>query len=281
MLKKIAEILNENVITQSPIGGGSIANSQCIITESGKKYFLKSYGNNRAILHCETNGLKELKKSETIRTPNVIDTTDNFLLLEYIPTGRKGNTFSKAFGKQFAKMHKFTSNKFGFYENNFIGSNPQINVKHCDNWVDFFWEHRLLFQFRLAEQKGYSNSEFRNLFNKLEVLLPSIIGGTEEPPTLLHGDLWGGNFLVDETSSPVLIDPAVYYGHREADLAMTKLFGGFDNEFYEAYNQEYPLIEGWESRINLYMLYHVLNHLNLFGGGYYSQALSIIRAYVL
>ncbi len=279
MLEKLNKILGENVTSQFPVGGGSIANSQIIKTESGKTYFLKSYGSNKNILQCEVNSLKELEKSKAIRIPKVIAVTDQFLLLEFIPTGKRENNFSKIFGKQFAKMHKTTSNKFGFYENNFIGSNPQININQCDNWIDLFWEHRLLFQFKLAEQNGYSNSEFRSLFNKLEKALPSIINGTEESPTLLHGDLWSGNFLVDGNNNPVLIDPAVYYGHREADLAMTKLFGGFDSDFYSSYNKEYPLIEGWEYRLNIYMLYHVLNHLNLFGQEYYSQTISIIRAY--
>ena len=242
MLKQLKEIIGENVTSQFSIDGGSIASSQIIKTESGKTYFLKSYGSNKNILQCEINGLKELEKSKTIRIPKVIAVTDQFLLLEFIPTGRKRNDFSKTFGKQFAKMHKTISDKFGFYESNFIGSNPQVNIKQCESWVDFFWEHRLLFQFQLAEQNGYSNSEFRNLFNKLEKLFPTIIGGTEELPTLLHGDLLSGNFLVDGNNTPLLIDPAVYYGHREADLAMTKLFGGFDSDFYSSYNKEYPFV---------------------------------------
>ncbi|MCF6268652.1 MAG: fructosamine kinase family protein [Melioribacteraceae bacterium] len=280
MLKKLEEILEEKIISTSSIGGGSIADSHIIKTESGEKYFVKSYGSNRAILQNEANGLNELSKSDAIRTPKVIAVTDDCLLLEFIETGKRDRAFSQLFGKQFAKMHRITSDKFGFYENNFIGSNPQINLPTSTRWIDFFWENRLLFQFKLAEQNGYVNSEFRSLFNKLEKLFPSILEGAEEPPTLLHGDLWGGNYLVDEKSSPVLIDPAVYYGNREADLAMTKLFGGFNSDFYSAYNDEYPLPDKWEYRINLYMLYHVLNHLNLFGSGYYSQTISIIKTYV-
>ena len=280
MLKRLNEILNENVRLQSSIGGGSIANSQIVETESGKKHFLKSYGSNTEILKNEANGLCELAKSGVVRIPKVIAITDNFLLLEFIQTGRRGNDFSKTFGKQLAQLHKTTSDKFGFYENNFIGSNPQLNISDETSWIDFFWNKRLLFQFKLAEQNGYSNSDFRTLFYKLEKQLTSIIGSSEEPPTLLHGDLWSGNFMVDENGNPVLIDPAVYFGNREADLAMTKMFGGFDSEFYFAYNEEYPLPDEWEYRVHLYMLYHVLNHLNLFGTGYYSQAISIIRGYV-
>ncbi len=280
MQQKLEKILNEKIVSSSTLGGGSIANSFVIQTESGKKHFVKIYGNNRVILQNEANGLNELTKSKAIRIPKVIAVTDDFLLLEFIETGRRERGFSEIFGKQFAKMHRTTSDKFGFYENNFIGSTPQINLPEGNSWIDFFWENRLLYQFKLAEQNGHVNSEFRNLINELEKQLPSIFNGTEEKPTLLHGDLWSGNFMVDENSNPVLIDPAVYYGHREADLAMTKMFGGFDSKFYSAYNEEYPLPDDWEYRINLYMLYHVLNHLNLFGSGYYSQAISIIKKYV-
>jgi len=280
MQQKLEEILNEKIVSNSFIGGGSIADSQIVVTESGKKFFLKSYGNNKAILQNEANGLNELTKSNVIRIPTVIAVVDDFLLLEFIETGRKGRGFSELFGRQLAKMHRTTSDKFGFYENNFIGSTPQLNIPTNSSWLDFFWENRLLFQFKLVERNGYVNSDFRNLFIKLEKQIPSIIKGTEEKPMLLHGDLWSGNFMVDENGNPVLIDPAVYYGHREADLAMTRMFGGFDSTFYSAYNNELPLPDDWEYRINLYMLYHVMNHLNLFGSGYYSQAISIIKKYV-
>jgi len=280
MHQKLEEILGEKIVSNSSIGGGSIANSQVVATESGEKYFLKSYGSNKVILKNEANGLNELAKSKVIRIPNVIAVTDDFLLLEFIETGRRVNDFSELFGSQFAKMHKTTSDKFGFYENNFIGSTPQTNVPEKNSWLDFFWENRLLFQFKLAERNGYVNSEFRTLFSKLEERVPSLLNGTEVKPTLMHGDLWSGNFMVDENGNPVLIDPAVYYGHREADLAMTRMFGGFDAKFYSAYNSEYPLPDDWEYRINLYMLYHVMNHLNLFGSGYYSQVISIIKKYV-
>ena len=120
----------------------------------------------------------------------------------------------------------------------------------------------------------------RKGISKLENKISEIIGDTNEKPSLLHGDLWGGNYMVDETGSAVLIDPAVYYGHREADLGMTKLFGGFGSEFYQSYNEEFPLQDGFEYRENIYKLYHVLNHLNLFGVGYYSQAMSLIKYYV-
>ena len=133
---------------------------------------------------------------------------------------------------------------------------------------------------KLAEANGYGSAELSSTFSKLEDNFDIILNGSEEAPTLLHGDLWGGNYMVDSEGMPVLIDPAVYYGHREADLAMTQIFGGFSPEFYRAYHQEYPLKAGWEYRQNIYKLYHILNHLNLFGSGYYGQAIQLMKYYV-
>lgn len=277
---KIEWSLSEKIISSSSLGGGCIANASLIKTEEGNKYFAKSYGNNPHILRNEANGLKELAKPNAIRIPKVIVLNDEFLILEYIEQGRKTSNFSSDFGRQYAQMHKYKSDKFGYFENNFIGSTPQINLAQSENWVEFFWLNRLLYQFNLAEKNHYVDNSFRGLFIKLESTFPSIVEGTEEEPALLHGDLWGGNYMVDNAGSAVLIDPAVYYGHREADLAMTRMFGGFDSEFYRSYNEEHPLIEDWEYRIDVYMLYHLMNHLNLFGTGYYSQAVSIIKKYI-
>lgn len=277
---KIEQRLSEKIVSKISIGGGCIANACIITTESGNKYFVKSYGSNKKILRNEANGLKELAKAEAIRVPEVIILDDDFLLLEFIEQGRKSKTFSAVFGCQYAQMHKYKGEKFGFFEDNFIGSNPQKNLPESDNWIEFFWQNRLLYQYKLAEHNHFVDAEFKTSFQKLEQAFSSIVSGTEEPPTVLHGDLWGGNYMVDSSGSAVLIDPAVYYGHREADLAMTKMFGGFDSNFYHAYNEEFPLIEDWQYRIDLYMLYHVLNHLNLFGSGYYSQVISIIRKYI-
>ncbi|MCK5457657.1 MAG: fructosamine kinase family protein [Melioribacteraceae bacterium] len=277
---KIEQRLSEKIISKISVGGGYIANACIITTESGNKYFVKSYGSNKEILRNETNGLKELAKAKAVRIPEVVILDDDFLLLEFIEQGNRSKTFSTEFGRQYAQMHKFKGEKFGFFENNFIGSNPQVNLPENDNWIEFFWQNRLLYQYKLAEHNHFVDAELKTSFKKLEQAFISIVSGTEEPPTILHGDLWGGNYMVDSSGAAVLIDPAVYYGHREADLAMTKLFGGFDSNFYHAYNEEFPLLEDWEFRIDLYMLYHVLNHLNLFGSGYYSQVISIIKKYI-
>lgn len=280
-MKNLEEILNEKVTSNSFVGGGSIADSQKIRTSSGKEYFVKSYSQSKSnILKNEVNGLIEIQKSKSIKTPQIIYYDDNILILEFIKSGRKNKNFSQLFGIQLTEMHRLKSDKFGFYENNYIGSNHQINLPLYSNWTDFYWENRLLYQFKLAEKHGYVNSDFRKLFNQFESVYRNIIEGTEEEPSLIHGDLWGGNYLVDESGNPVLIDPAVYYGHREAELGMTILFGGFDSEFYSSYNEAYPLFDGWKERLDIYKLYHVMNHLNLFGTGYLNQTLSIIKSYL-
>lgn len=280
-MKNLEETLNEKVTSNSFLGGGSIADSQKIRTSSGKEYFVKSYSQSKSnILKNEVNGLIEIQKSKSIKTPQIIYYDDDILILEFIKPGRKNKKFSELFGIQLTEMHRLKSDKFGFYENNYIGSNHQINLPLYSNWTDFYWENRLLYQFKLAEKHGYVNSDFRKLFNQFESVYRNIIEGTEEEPSLIHGDLWGGNYLVDESGNPVLIDPAVYYGHREAELGMTILFGGFDSDFYSAYNEAYPLFDGWKERLDIYKLYHVMNHLNLFGSGYLNQTLSIIKSYL-
>ncbi|MBI9070497.1 MAG: fructosamine kinase family protein [Melioribacteraceae bacterium] len=280
-LAKIESFLDDKIINTNSLGGGCIGNSQKIQTAKGKLYFLKSYPDtSSAILQNEANGLIELKKSRVIKIPEVIYFDDEYLLLEFITTGKRKNNFSEIFGKQFAKMHKCTSNKFGFFEDNFIGASIQKNQPYYNNWTEFYFNNRLLFQIKFAEQNGYLTSELRSQFNKLESKIDKILSGSDEQPSLLHGDLWSGNFMVAENGEPVLIDPAVYYGHREADLGMTHLFGGFDSSFYKAYNETFPLPDGYEYRINIYKLYHVLNHLNLFGSGYYPQAISLINFYI-
>ncbi|WP_066628324.1 fructosamine kinase family protein [Labilibacter marinus] len=269
--------LNDEVISGASVGGGCIADSKIIETRSGTKYFLKQ-GFSNGVFSCEANGLKEIEKSQSIKTPKLIIIEKDFLLLEYLNQGLKSQESMFNFGCKFAFMHQYENESYGFYEDNFIGSNNQVNTQ-MPQWSDFYFQNRLLFQFKLAEKNGFVDKVFRSLFKGLEKRLNSILKGSEEAPSLLHGDLWGGNYLIGENGDAVLIDPAVYYGHREADLAMTKLFGGFSEEFYEGYHQTYPLKEGYEHREKIYLLYHVLNHLNLFGSSYYSQAINLMRYY--
>jgi len=281
---KINEFLNSEIDSISSLAGGCISNAYKIITKSKMKYFLKindSAGTDMFVK--EAHGLNELKKADTIRVPEVIAFDNEFILLEFLDTGRKSKRFLEDFGINFAKLHKYMGEFFGFYENNYIGSNIQKNLSDNyikDNWIKFYFENRIMFQFRLAEKNGYATGELRTCISKLSDRIEEIIGDSLEPPSLLHGDLWSGNYMVDENGNACIIDPAVYYGHREADLAMTKLFGGFGVEFYKAYNEYFPLPDGYEYRENIYKLYHVLNHLNLFGTGYYSQAISLINYYL-
>ncbi len=282
--KKIEEKIGTGIVSINSVSGGCISNACKLETKSGKNYFLKfnDFSSNDMFLK-EANGLKELGKANTIRIPEVILAEKSFILLEHIESGRQSKNFFEDFGRKFAELHKYSSDNFGFYEDNYIGSTDQLNIpseneKH--NWPEFYWNKRIFFQYKLAEKNGYATSELKEGINELGNKTEEILSGSEEKPALLHGDLWSGNYMPDENGNACLIDPAVYYGHREADLAMTKLFGGFDNNFYSAYNETYPLKDGWRYRENIYKLYHVLNHLNLFGRGYYSQAISLIKNYL-
>ncbi|MCB0731851.1 MAG: fructosamine kinase family protein [Ignavibacteriae bacterium] len=276
--EKIEAELFQKVISVIPLGGGCIGNAQKVTVEKGTSYFVKHYENGK-IHFTEANGLNEIKTANAIRVPRVVKVNDNFLILEFIESAPAVKDFSEKFGRQFAQLHKTNNSLFGYFEDNFCGSTPQKNLPQNENWTEFYFTNRILFQFKLAEKNGYSNSELRSGVNFIEKNLENILKGSEEQASLLHGDLWGGNYITDQRGNPCLIDPAVYYGHREADLAMTKLFGGFDSKFYSAYNEEFPFKDGWEYRQNIYKLYHILNHLNLFGTGYLGQAISLIKSY--
>jgi fructosamine-3-kinase len=280
---KVENKLDSEIIESHSLSGGCISNAYKIKISNGEVYFLKfnSSSENDMFIR-EAHGLQELNKAGVIKIPDVISYDDDFILLEMITSGSKNKNFSEDFGRKFASLHKFYGESFGFYENNFIGSNPQQNIvgdREKHNWTQFYFNNRILYQLRLAEKLNNSTLELRKAIVDLENKIEDIVVDNGEKPSLLHGDLWGGNYMTDMEGFACLIDPAVYYGNREADLAMTKLFGGFDQKFYRAYNEEFPIADGYEFRENIYMLYHVLNHLNLFGGGYYSQALNLIRYY--
>ncbi|MCU4156194.1 fructosamine kinase family protein [Carboxylicivirga sp. A043] len=277
IFSKIEKALQCSITKQNIAGGGCIAQSSVITTNDKRSFFLKQ-GFSGSMFRNEARGLQELAKTKAIRIPEVILVDDDLLLLEAIRSGRKKAGFFTEFGQAFARMHLFTHSSYGFDEDNFIGSTPQVN-KWMDNWADFYFTNRLLFQFKLAEKNGHSDNSFRKAFAVIEQNIETILKGSEEPPCLLHGDLWGGNYMVDDRGEAVLIDPAVYYGHREADLAMTKLFGGFSDDFYTSYNAAYPLKDGYAYRENIYLLYHVLNHLNLFGASYKQQAIQLMNSY--
>ena len=277
--EKLEKELFQKINSITPLGGGCIGNAMKVETENGTNYFIKQYENGK-MHEAEANGLNELKTANSIRIPRVLKFNDEFLILEFIDSAKPVDNFMQKFGQQLAQLHKNTSTKYGYFEDNFIGSTDQINVPQNDNWSEFYLENRIMYQFRLAEKNGYSTEELKSGIKLIEKRIDKILDGSNEDPTLIHGDLWGGNYISDQRGNPCLIDPAVYYGHREAELAMTKLFGGFDANFFAAYNKEYPLKEGWEYRENIYKLYHILNHLNLFGSSYYSQTVSLINSYL-
>ncbi|MDD3078612.1 MAG: fructosamine kinase family protein [Paludibacter sp.] len=273
--QNIENILQEKIMV-FPCASGELK------TDSGKKCFLKT-GAESITYTCEAHGLNELKRANVIDVVNPVAFGENFILTEFVERGQAKADFFENFGKKLAALHRFRGEEFGFYEDNFIGANVQPNFASGEektNWTAFYFNKRLLFQYKLAEKNRLISDSLRNNFRKLENKIDKIIGPTDELPVLLHGDLWSGNYLCNKSGAAVLIDPAVYYGHREADLAMTKLFGGFSPAFYRAYQLEYPLESGWEYREGIYKLYHVLNHLNIFGHGYLPDAEWILKKYV-
>ena len=280
--KKLENILGESVSNFQPLSGGCIANTQKLTTLSGRNFVIKRSEHENDMFEKEANGLKELKKANVIYVPEVFYADKQCLITEFVEQGKSDQYFFETFGKLMAELHRYTSKHFGFYEDNYIGATPQPNIasgEEATNWIDFYFNKRLYFQFKLAENNGYADNEFRRLFNNIEKKLPDILKDSDEVPSLLHGDLWSGNYLIGEKGQAVIFDPAVYYGHREAELAMTRLFGGFSNEFYRAYNNEWPLKPGYQYREGVYTLYHVLNHLNLFGRGYFHQCIALMKQY--
>ena len=274
--RRLRDALGAGVVSRRALGGGCIAEvSRCELGD-GRVVLVKTGG---GAFVQEANGLRELGRSGAVRVPEVLHADMDLLVLEHIETGVQPTGFMAAFGRAMADLHRVRAGTFGFDENNLIGATPQRNLPRLDDWAEFYWSHRLELQLRLAEQRRLANDELVSAVVRLEDRLPDWLAGTEEPPTLLHGDLWGGNYLVDARGDPVLIDPAVYYGHREADLAMTRLFGGFSESFHRAYDEANPLPPGHRERVGLYQLYHVLNHLNLFGRSYLGQAVQLARRY--
>lgn len=259
------------------VGGGCI-NTTVRLSDGKRSYFIKLNGVEfLEMFTAESAGLSEIAATRTIRTPSVIcagTTADRaYLVLECIELQGTSGSCQKLAGRQIAMMHRTVQQSFGWKRDNTIGSTPQSNLL-CEDWILFWREQRLMPQFRLAADQGFSG-RLQSTGEKLLARFPALIEHAPQP-SLLHGDLWGGNMSCDREGRPVIYDPAVYYGDREADLAMTELFGGFANEFYAAYQDAWPLDPGYSVRKTLYNLYHILNHLNLFGGGYLGQAQTMI-----
>lgn len=252
------------------INGGSINECYLLDTSSGK-FFLKrnlssAFPN---MFRCELQGLERISQVEGFRVPEVILSGQfeeyDYFITEFINPVQESSTFWENFGTALANLHKVSNEKHGYEHDNYIGSLPQSNKQH-NNWHGFFVNERLEPQVLLALNNKHISRDtyekFQRFYQKLEHVFPV------ELPCFLHGDLWSGNFISGNNHQPYLIDPAVYFGHREMDIAMTKLFGGFHPTFYSAYNASWPLEEGWKDRIELCNLYPLLVHQNLFGGSY-------------
>ncbi len=260
--------------TRRGVGGGCI-NSAYRLDAGGRSYFVKLNDASKAdMFQAEAEGLNEIARTRTIRVPRPVcwgsEGSSAYIVMEYLSMGGSGKDALAQLGRQLAAMHQATSSKYGWHIDNTIGSTPQINT-YCDDWIGFFQNQRIGFQLKLAARNGY-RGRLQDKGERLQADLAVFFRDYHPPASLLHGDLWSGNYSIEASGEPVIFDPAVYYGDRETDLAMTELFGGFSAGFYAAYQDAYPLDNGYTVRKTLYNLYHVLNHLNLFGGGYGSQA---------
>lgn len=260
----------------SSVAGGCI-NSAYRVEGTGQQYFVKM--NSADQLHMfevEADGLRELAGANAIRVPEPIcfGIADNqaYLVMELLELGGSGKR--SELGQQLALLHQVTADRFGWHCDNIIGATHQPN-KQSSDWIEFWRGQRLGFQLELAARRGFGSGALRK-GEKLMDDFGQLFSGHSPQPSLLHGDLWSGNYAYTRDGEPAIFDPAVYYGDREADIAMTELFGGFGGDFYTAYEEVLPLDDGYRIRKTLYNLYHILNHFNMFGGGYGSQAEGMI-----
>ena len=260
------------------ISGGDI-NSALKVTTNIATFFVK-YNNGKLfpeMFHAEAKGLNLMRQTRELIIPEVILSSDDFLILNYVDSATPKKDFWETFGIQLAKMHRHSGESFGLDHNNYIGSLPQFNSPNS-SWVDFFITQRLSVQCKLAHDKGRVDADFVRKFEKLFYNLENIF--PQELPALIHGDLWSGNYTISPNGNPIIMDPAVYFGHREMDIGMSKLFGGFNDAFYRSYNDEFPLERNWESRIDIANLYPLMVHVNLFGGGYVHQVEGILKRFI-
>jgi fructosamine-3-kinase len=285
MMNQLNRIVNHlelgELLSHHTVSGGSINDAYQIKTERGK-FFLKLNSSTRfpQMFEAESRGLKLLRKSNfNVPEPLQVGVVDNaqFILMKWIDQGSPNQDFWSVFGRSLAELHSISSKGFGLDHDNYIGSLPQQN-EIAETWAEFYQNKRLIPQIEMARANGRLTSKmavgFDSLFEQLPDLFP------KEKPSLLHGDLWSGNMMTALDGSPSIFDPAVYYGHREMDMAMMALFGGFGNSWVEAYNEVYPLESGWQERIPLGQLYPLMVHVNLFGGGYAGSVERILSQFI-
>ena len=258
-----------------PVGGGCINNGARLETESGTSFFLKTNTSVPVDMFArEAEGLAELKKANGPRVPEPLLWDVEFILLEDLRPAKRAADHWETLGRQLAQLHQKVNPKFGFAHDNYLGTTLQPNP-WTDDGYEFFAEHRLGYQTRLARDNNLLTNSEASAINKLANRLLQLV--PPQPASLIHGDLWGGNAISDERGQPAIIDPAAHYGWAEAELGMTALFGGFPQAFYSAYVEARTLDIGWADRLPIYNLYQLLNHLNLFGASYHDQVMAIVR----
>ncbi len=273
--------LGISFLTYSPVSGGDISQAFLINTEK-QDYFLKinSNPNALAMFIAEQKGLDFIAQTHTIKTPKIIDfgkfEESAYILMEYISSKQPSDKDFGKFGVQLAALHLTTTKEYGFDTDNFIGRLPQSNQKYKD-WATFYAKERLMPQFKMAIQNNLLST--KEIPKETEIIEVINAFYKNKKPSLLHGDLWSGNYLIATDGQPYLIDPAIYYGHNEVDIAMTQLFGGFPPTFYKAYHDLIPKSKCNEDSIQLYQLYYLLVHLNLFGSSYYQSVNTILKTY--
>lgn len=274
--------LGTRVLGATRLGGGDINDAFEVSLEDRTRIFVKAHPDPPGgMFGAEARGLRWLEETQAIRIPRVIAFSDEqpaYLALELLTPARPQPDFEEALGHSLAALHAFGSPSFGLDHDNFIGRLPQTNAT-ADDWASFYWTSRIEPQLRLATDRGLIDGETSSRFDSLRRVLPERVGPAE-PPSRLHGDLWGGNLHVDEEGRPCLIDPAVYAGHREIDLAMMRLFGGFGERVFAAYEDASPLAPGASDRVPLYQLYPLMVHVNLFGGSYVDSVRRALSACV-
>jgi fructosamine-3-kinase len=268
------------IYNTSYVGGGSINKAARLESDSGK-YFVKWNDSNKypGMFEAEIRGLELMRSTNSVRLPKVeltcSDGDFDYLILEWISAGARKVSFWEDLGRQLSEMHRTTSDQFGLDHDNYIGSLDQSNEPKS-TWNEFFFTNRVD---PLVEKAGdLLTKEDRRSLEQLKAFVEGWF--PNEPPALIHGDLWNGNYMVGPNGGPVIVDPAVYYGHREVDLAMSKLFGGFEERFYEAYDEHFPMESGWKDRLPLYNVYPLLVHIVLFGSGYLAELRSVLNYYL-
>lgn len=283
-VREVAErTLGGVILGASPVGGGCISNATQVQTEHERVFLKWTPKSESPLLYAEVTGLRALSAVEAdliiprVRFITERDAPNGVLILDWINSGNPRPGFWAAFANGLASLHRHTAPAYGFDEDNFIGRTPQANGWRS-TWPEFFLEQRLDPQARLARSNGRWRKAWDGPFDQLTRRLGDLL--PEKPPaSMLHGDLWSGNFMVSSEGIAALIDPAVYFGDRETDLALSRLFGGFAPDFYASYEENWPLEAGADDRIPIYNLYHVLNHLNLFGESYSGSVDSILSRF--